>query len=240
MIDSMAGKEPGSPVDEYLYALKSLYGRHANPDNALPMAAYMRHQFEFLGIKSPAVKGLFKQFVADHGLLDVAEIDVLVRELWTWPEREYQYIALLFLDKLQKKLSPDVVPLLEHIITHKSWWDTVDSIASHNVGKLLRQYPETRDDVMSQWRVSDNFWLRRTTLLFQLSYKTDTDEALLFSLIRENQGSSEFFIQKAIGWALREYSKTAPKSVRAFVQAQNLASLSQREALKWMKGKGLA
>jgi 3-methyladenine DNA glycosylase AlkD len=226
-------------MDAYLQAVKALYQQHANPENAVPMKKYMRNQFEFLGIKTPEAKALFKQLVAENGLPDVVEIEPTVRELWTWPEREYQYLALSLLGKLQKQLTPAVVPLLEHLVLTKSWWDTIDSIASHNVGKLLRQYPDHRDGVIGNWRESDNFWLRRVTLLFQLGYKAETDEALLFALVRANSDSSEFFIQKAIGWALREYSKTSPVAVKAFVEKQSLAPLSQREALKWMKTKGL-
>ncbi|PSN19720.1 DNA alkylation repair protein [filamentous cyanobacterium CCP5] len=223
----------------YLQSLQSHYRQHANADTAVPMKKYMQDQFEFLGIKSPEAKLLFRQFVADHGLPETSQIEQLVRELWTWPEREFQYVALMFLDKLQKQLTPDGIPLLEHIITHKSWWDTVDSIAIHHVGKLLRQYPDQRDPVISSWRDADDFWLRRTTLLFQLDYKAETDESLLFDLVTANHDSSEFFIRKAIGWALREYSKTAPDAVKTFVQDQSMAPLSRREALKWMKSKGL-
>ncbi len=202
------------------------------------MKAYMRNQFEFLGIKGPAQKALLKQFVAEQGLPDLAELENMVRSLWTWPEREYHYVALSLLSKRQKQLTPDVVPLLEHLITTHSWWDTVDAIASHNVGQLLLQYPDHREAVITAWRVSENIWLRRTTLLFQLGYKAQTDEALLFSLIQQNQASKEFFIQKAIGWALREYSKVAPEAVQGFVAEAPLAPLSRREALKWLKAKG--
>ena len=222
----------------YLQTLKALYEQQADPGQATPMKQYMRNQFEFLGIKSPAQKALFKQFVTEHGLPERSQLESIVRTLWLWPEREYQYVALAFVDKFQKRLTPDCLPLLEYLITTKSWWDTVDAIASHNVGNLLKQYPSSRGAVINQWRHQDNFWLRRTALLFQLSYKTDTDEGLLFSLVEENQQSREFFIQKAIGWALREYSKTAPDAVQAFVYRTALASLSQREALKWLKAKG--
>lgn len=224
-------------MDAYLQTLKTLFEQQANAENAVPMKKYMRNQFEFLGIKSPKQKALVKQFVAENGLPELSQMDNLVRELWSWPEREYQYVALALLDKLQKRLTPDSVPLLENLITTKSWWDTVDSIAIHNVGKLLKQYPEIRDAVIAPWRNSENFWLRRTTLLFQLSYKAATDEALLFVLVEENRESTEFFIQKAMGWALREYSKTSPKAVQIFVAKTELPSLSQREALKWMKSK---
>lgn len=232
--------QPHEVMDAYLKSLKTLYQQHANPVDAVPMRKYMREQFEFLGIKTPQAKALFKRFLAEQGLPNLADLDPLVRELWTWPEREYQYVALSLLGKLQKQLTPEFVPLLEHIITQKSWWDTVDSIASHNVGRLLKQYPHLRPEVIDQWRHSENFWLRRTTLLFQLGYKADTDASLLFALVAANQDSSEFFIQKAIGWALREYSKTDPTAVKTFVAEQSLAPLSRREALKWLKNHGLA
>jgi 3-methyladenine DNA glycosylase AlkD len=222
----------------YLQRLKDRFEQQADPTQAVPMKAYMRNQFEFLGIKGPAQKALFKQFVAEHGLPGLDQLETIVRSLWTWPEREYQYIALTCLDKRQKQLPPAVVPLLEHLITTKSWWDTVDAIASHKVGKLLKQYPDHRDAVIDAWRHSDDFWLRRTTLLFQLGYKANTDAALLFSLVDQNKASQEFFIQKAIGWALREYSKVAPDAVQDFVASTPLAPLSQREALKWLKAKG--
>ncbi|MFH7242649.1 MAG: DNA alkylation repair protein [Spirulina sp.] len=225
-------------MNTYLAPLKARFEAAANPDQAEPMKKYMRNQFEFLGIKSPAQADLFKQFVAEYGLPNPDQIEAVVKDLWGWPAREYQYVALLILGKQQKHLTPDIVPCLEYLITTKSWWDTVDSLASHGVGKLLRQYPNHRDAVINPWRQSDNLWLRRTTLLFQLGYKAETDTQLLFSLVEENQDSSEFFIQKAIGWALREYSKTAPEAVQDFVSGAALASLSQREALKWLKAKG--
>ncbi|MEM6432863.1 MAG: DNA alkylation repair protein [Cyanobacteria bacterium P01_D01_bin.115] len=225
-------------VEIYLQALKHLYERQANPDAAVAMRAYMRNQFEFLGIKSPAAKGLLRELIMEQGLPEPEHLEAIVKALWGWPEREYQYAALTLLDKLQEKQTLASVPLLAYLITTKSWWDTVDSIAIHNVGKLLRQYPAGRDRTLAPWRCSENLWLRRTTLLCQLDYKTNTDEQLLFALVAENRGSAEFFIQKAIGWALREYSKTAPETVKSFVDSTELAPLSRREALKWMKAKG--
>lgn len=227
-------------MNAYLQSLKKLFEQQANPENAGPMSQYMRNQFPFLGIKSPQQKALFKQFVSTYGLPDAVQIEFLVRELWAWPEREYQYVALSFLSRLKKHLTPEVLPLLEHIIITKSWWDTVDAIASHNVGSLLLRYPEIRDEALAPWRISDNIWLRRTALLFQLGYNAETtDEPLLFEIVLENTESKEFFIQKAIGWALREHSKLRPQAVQAFVAKNNLAPLSRREALKWMKAKGL-
>jgi 3-methyladenine DNA glycosylase AlkD len=196
-------------MDTDLKALQALYQQHANPDNAASMQRYMRDQFEFLGIKSPQANALFKQWVADHGLPEVDRLETVIRALWAWPEREYQYVALTLLDKRQKSLTPAMVPLLEHLIITKSWWDTVDAIASHNVGKLLRQYPDHRDRVIAPWSASENLWLRRTTLLFQLGYKAATDEQLLFTLVRANRDSSEFFIQPEFDkkWSTKRKAK---------------------------------
>lgn len=198
----------------------------------------MRNQFKFLGIKTPEQNALFKQFLAAYGLPELRELEPLLLTLWAWPEREFQYIGGDFLHRFRKQLTPEILPTIETLITTKSWWDTVDGLASRKVGDLFQQFPGEVGEYIHRWRHSDNSWLRRTTLLFQLSYKANTDEALLFSLIKENTSSDEFFIQKAIGWALREYSKTASMAVKQFVTEQTMASLSKREALKWLKAKG--
>jgi 3-methyladenine DNA glycosylase AlkD len=159
--------------------------------------------------------------------------------MWALPEREYQYTAIGLLQGCQKKLVPGHVPLLEYLIVNKSWWDTVDGLAAHQVGRLFTAFPHIRDEHIGRWRRSDNIWLRRTAILFQLDYKAQTDEALLFDIIRENLDSKEFFIQKAIGWVLREYSKTNAESVVKFVNHTALPPLSHREALKWLKNQAL-
>ncbi len=222
----------------YTQSLQTLLSQHANPQEAAPMAKYMRDQFPFLGIKTPTRRSLLKEFVAAYGLPALADLETILRELWQLPEREYQYSALTLLGKLEKKLPPEFVGVLEYLIVTKSWWDTVDSLAGHMMATHFRRFPQVRQKTLPRWRASDNFWLRRTTLLFQLSYKAETDMELLFSLIRENLDSDEFFIQKAIGWALREYSKTDATAVTQFVAATPLAPLSAREALKWLKNQG--
>ncbi|MFZ1396760.1 MAG: DNA alkylation repair protein [Candidatus Promineifilaceae bacterium] len=222
----------------YVQALHDALQPYANPDEAGPMRRYMRHQFPFLGIKTPARKLLLQTFVARHGLPPLVDLATILHDLWALPEREYQYSALTLLDKLNKQLPAEFITILETLIVSKSWWDTVDSLAGHSVAVHLRRYPAIRDATIAAWRVSDNIWLRRTTLLFQLSYKANTDADLLFSLIKENLGSDEFFIQKGIGWALREYSKTDAEAVVAFITTTPLAPLSTREGLKWLKNQG--
>ena len=144
-------------------------------------------------------------------------------------------MAIDLLEKMLKKLPPRAIERFERLTVTNSWWDTVDGLASNVVGVHLQRYPELKDPWIGKWRTSDNFWLRRITLLFQLKYKTQTDVPLLFALIEENRTSNEFFIQKAIGWALREYSKTDSAAVEAFIGQTNLAPLSEREGLKWLE-----
>lgn len=224
-------------MDTYIQLLKAHFSAQAVPEIALPMKKYMRNQFDFLGIKAPQITCLHKQFIEQHGWPDSSQLSSLTKTLWQWPEREYQYLALRFVDHFISQLTPSDLPMLEWLLLNKSWWDTVDSIAIHPVGDLFSRFPIECEPYLEKWRSHENIWLRRTTLLFQLAYKHKTDEALLFSLIKENLGSQEFFINKAIGWALREYSKTAPEAVEQYVKETELASLSHREALKWIKKK---
>jgi 3-methyladenine DNA glycosylase AlkD len=121
------------------------------------------------------------------------------------------------------------------MLVTKSWWDTVDSIAGGTVGVHFRRFPDVRAKYLAKWRASDNFWLRRTTILFQLNYKKDTDFDLLCEIICENLDSKEFFINKAIGWSLRQYARIDPKAVTKFVKSTSLHPLSRREAMKHLQ-----
>lgn len=217
----------------YTRSLKILFEQNANPADAAPMKKYMRGQFEFLGIKTPMRVALQKEFIKDQGLPPSGELDRITRDLWLLPQREFQYAAVSLIGKLEKKLKPDFITTLEHLIVTKSWWDTVDTIAGHAVGTHFKRFPKVKDKYLKKWRKSDNFWLRRTALLFQLGYKEETDFDLLCEIIRENLGSDEFFINKAIGWALRQYAWTNPAPVKKFVKAtKELHPLSRKEALK--------
>ena len=227
-------------MHSYLQPLRAIFEQHADTAQAEPMARYMRNKFDFYGIKAPRRRELFKNFISTFGLPAVEQLDIVLRDLWLQPQREYQHWGLDLLQKFQKQVEPGFVRMLEHLIVTKSWWDTVDALAVHPVGTHFARFPQVRAEYLQRWHSADNFWLRRTTLLFQLRYKTETDNALLFTLIRENCESNEFFIQKAIGWALREYSKTNAAAVNRFAKDTELAALSKREALKWLKRKGAA
>jgi len=203
---------------------------HADKALAGPMEQYMKNHFPFLGIKSPLRKELSKQLFREQEIPDRWEEVVL--QLWELPEREYQYLALDVVGKVKKRLTDSHIRLLEELVTAKSWWDTVDFLASHMAGTILRRHPQTIGPRTSAWMESQNMWLQRTALLFQLSYKQETNQELLFTYVSACTASKEFFIQKAIGWSLREYAKTNPEAVRDFVEKTPLASLSKREALK--------
>jgi 3-methyladenine DNA glycosylase AlkD len=218
----------------YVASLRTLLEQNANLAQAVPMKKYMRDQFEYLGIKSPQLKTLIRQAIKEHGLPSFEELDQMIRELWDLPQREYQYLAISLMERLEKKLPAIAIKTLEYMITHKSWWDTVDNI-SHTVGIHFKRYPEVREKYLAKWRASDNFWLRRTAILFQLDYKAETDFALLKDIVQENLGSNEFFINKAIGWSLRQYARIDPTAVKKFVKSTPLHPLSRREAMKHLE-----
>lgn len=214
-------------------SLKKIYEQNANPAQAIPMKKYMRDQFEYLGIKSPQFSALLKDFIKQNGLPPLDKLDVISRDLWSLPQREFQYAATSLIGRLENKLEPEFITTLEYLLVTKSWWDTVDTLAGSAVGTHFKRFPKVREKYLEKWRKSDNFWLRRTTLLFQLGYKKETDFDLLCEIIHENLGSDEFFINKAIGWALRQYAWTNPAPVKKFVKTtKELRPLSQREALK--------
>ncbi|WP_100487108.1 DNA alkylation repair protein [Sporolactobacillus pectinivorans] len=193
-------------MPDYLKPLVQLFEENQNPDLAGPMTRYMRNQFAFLGIQTPLRRALFKKFLSDNGLPDFERLPEVMAALWAFPQREYQQAGLDLLGKLGKNLDAEHVPMLKRlIVTHAEKW-----IADRNI------------------------WLNRTALLFQLKYKTDTDEDRLFRYIMIHAHSDEFFLQKAISWALREYSKTAPETVKQFIRSHKLMPLSRREGLKWI------
>jgi len=216
----------------YVRRLKALFEKHADAVQAAPMKKYMRDQFEYLGIKTPENVALQKNFYAKYGLPELSDLDEILRDLWILPQREFQYVAVGLLGKFEKQLPAQFIDTIEYLIITKSWWDTVDALAGHTVGTHFQRYPAIRKKYLTRWRKSDNIWLRRTTILFQLGYKKETDFALLCDIIRENLDSKEFFINKAIGWSLRQYAYTDPKAVKKFVKSTQLHPLSRREALK--------
>jgi 3-methyladenine DNA glycosylase AlkD len=222
-------------MNEYVVKLKSLLEKSADPAQAAPMKKYMHDQFEYLGIKTPQRVSLLKEFYARHGLPGVTELDPILRDLWSLPQREFQYAGIGLLERLSDQLPPGFINTIEYLVVTKSWWDTVDSIASGTVGTHFNRHPAVKKKYLAKWRRSKSIWLRRTAILFQLGYKKETDFDMLCEIIRENLGSDEFFINKAIGWALRQYAYADPKAVKIFVKKTDLHPLSRREAMKHLE-----
>ncbi|MED1202389.1 DNA alkylation repair protein [Heyndrickxia acidicola] len=214
--------------------LKSLFKERANKENAASMEKYMKNHFIFLGIKAPVRRDLMKEFYLKTGILKKDFYVDFVKEVWRLSEREYQYAALDYGSKFLRKLDPSHLALLMSFITSKSWWDTVDPLASNFIGTLASRFPELIEQI-DQWAVDENMWLRRTAILFQLKYKGNTDEERLYRNILLNANSKEFFIQKAMGWTLREYSKTNPESVQMFIEKNELPRLTIREGSKYLE-----
>ena len=221
------------PWNRHTYV--QLFKNLSNDQLAEPMKAYMKHHFPFLGIKSPARTEALRNYFSTH---DIPEKPELLEEVWNiyqLPEREYQYVAIALLSKKLKTLFVDDLGFIEKLITEKSWWDSVDSIAPTIVGDIVKRDRKSGEKIMLQWSDSDNMWLNRAAILHQLKYKKDTDEKVLIEIIIKHKNSNEFFIQKAIGWVLREYAKTNPVFVQQFVASHELKPLSKREALKHLK-----
>ncbi|RDW19593.1 DNA alkylation repair protein [Oceanobacillus arenosus] len=218
----------------YINQLIPILAENQNKVDAVKMEKYMRNKFPFLGIRAPERKALMRRFYQETMILkEPFQVD-FVFSLWKQAEREYQNAALDYIERSLKKLEKEHLSLIEKLITTKSWWDTVDLLASKAVGKITRDNPEVIDETIEGWATSDNIWLQRTAILFQLKYKQDTDEKLLYRYIQLHKDSNEFFIQKAIGWALREYSKTNSASVKRFIEGNKLAKLSIREGSKYL------
>ncbi|HNQ67122.1 MAG TPA: DNA alkylation repair protein [Bacteroidales bacterium] len=220
--------------------MKEFFEKYQNPVEAEAMSAYMKNNFPFLGILAPRRKELFKVFFNTFPVPDYDETKMLVKELFNLPEREYHYFALQLIIKHKRKWSPTDIVYFESLILTKSWWDTVDIISSKIISAYFLKYPNLAVAITDSWSHSKNIWLKRVSIIYQLSYKKKTNTEILSRHILENAGHNDFFVQKAIGWALRVYSKTDYKWVLNFIiQNTTLKSLSKREAIKWMDSKGL-
>ena len=215
-------------VEELLENLKAA----ATPDDVPAMKAYMKNKFEFLGVKTPARRKLAKTFFKQQ--TDSVIDWNFINEAWNNPYREFQYAALDYLEIRKKLLTPSDLPRLKKLAQTKSWWDTIDFL-DRLVGSIIARFPETKEIILS-WSCDQDFWLRRLAIDHQLLRKEDTDTELLEKILVNNLGQTEFFINKAIGWALRDYSKTNPDWVRDFIERHQaeMAALSIREGSKYL------
>lgn len=220
----------------FILSLEKAFTENSNSENAAAMSKYMKNNFPFFGIKTVDRRRIFKNIWTENQ----GEVSENPREiallLYSKKERELHYCALEILIKnLKKHYIKEDIQLIEKLITVSSWWDSVDVIAKFILGDYLQQFPLETDTVISRFSNSENMWLNRSAILFQLGYKEKTNFDLLKSVCEKHKTSTEFFIQKAIGWALREYAKTNPEAVKEFVLNSNLKKLSEKEALKNIK-----
>ena len=197
------------------------------------MSKYMQDKFRFLGVRGATRTEIYKKYFPDARNTKTIDWD-FVENCWNKEEREFQYVVVYYLKAMQKFLKREDISRLKYLIVTKSWWDTIDLLAKV-VGSLIIRI-EGYDQIMLEWSKDSNIWLRRVAILYQLSLKDKVDKQVLDKILVNNLGDSEFFINKAIGWALRDYSKYNPEWVREFIKKnkENMANLSIREASKYI------
>ena len=197
------------------------------------MSKYMQDKFRFLGVRGATRTEIYKKYFPDARKAKTIDWD-FVENCWNKEEREFQYVVVYYLKAMQKFLKREDISRLKYLIVTKSWWDTVDLLAKV-VGSLVIRI-EGYDQIMLEWSKDSNIWLRRVAILHQLSFKEKVDEKVLYEILKNNLGDNEFFINKAIGWALRDYSKSNPEWVTKFIEKnrENMANLSLREASKYL------
>ncbi|GAB3720380.1 DNA alkylation repair protein [Flavobacterium koreense] len=208
----------------------------ANRELAIPMENYMKNNFSFLGIKTEERRAIFKENYEKSKSEIKANFRTIAWELFNKNEREFHQCAIdLLVKEFKKNYVLEDIELIENLIITNSWWDSVDVVAKYLLGGYLQQFPNETYDIIERFSNSENMWLNRSAIIFQLSYKEKTNFDLLKSECEKHKESKEFFIQKAIGWALRDYSRFNPSGVSEYVNSSNLKPLSQREALRNIK-----
>ena len=197
------------------------------------MSKYMQDKFRFVGVRGATRTEIYKKYFPDARKTKTIDWD-FVENCWNKEEREFQYAVVYYLKAMQKFLKREDISRLKYLIVTKSWWDTVDLLAKV-IGSLIIRI-KGYDQIMLEWSKDSNIWLRRVAILYQLSLKDKVDKQVLDEILVNNLGDSEFFINKAIGWALRDYSKYNPEWVREFIKKnkENMANLSIREASKYI------
>lgn len=216
--------------------IRSAYKAAANPHDAPDMQRYMKSDMPFYGIKTAVRRKIDKTVFNKYKIKDLVEYERVIRELWSGKYREERYTAIGFAIKYEKFHLMEAIPLYRMMIESGAWWDYVDSIAIYLVGALLRKFPSEMKGELEQWIEDDHLWIRRAAIIAQVSFRADTYHELLFRFCRICMHEKSFWIRKAIGWALRDYSKHEPERVRRFVDEnrENLSGLSLKEASKYI------
>ena len=217
----------------FITTLKQICEANSNKVNGQKQSDYLKNHFPFYGI--PTTKR--REILKDALLLHKEEVSTNFRsifcELYQLPQREMHHMAIdLFLLEIKNKYQIEDILLIEKLITTNSWWDSVDTLAKYAVGGYLERFPEKTYEIIEAFSNADSMWLNRTAIIFQLGYKKNTNFELLRSECEKHKHSTEFFIQKAIGWALREYGSVNPTAVLNYVNSTNLKPLSKKEAIR--------
>lgn len=217
----------------FIQSLENAFKENKHPENAFAMAKYMRNHFSFFGIKTECRRQIFKTIWKENQLEVSKKPREIALELYSKTQRELQYCAIeILIKQLKGNYKKEDIQLIENLIITNSWWDSVDTIAKNILGEYFMELPLETENVIERFSNSENMWLNRSAILFQLGYKQKTNFDLLKSVCEKHKNSDAFFIQKAIGWSLREYAKTNPQVVKKYVINTNLKSLSRKEALK--------
>jgi 3-methyladenine DNA glycosylase AlkD len=225
--------EAGALLD----TLRAALARVANPVHAPAMQAYMKSSMPFLGVSAPALRQACRHVFTGLDFPTAARWRRTVRGVWRgarYREERYAALELTGLPGARSFQTMQALPLYEEMIVTGAWWDYVDALAKHRLGSILRNQPRPMRRALLAWSRDHDIWKRRSAILSQLAFKEATDLDLLYACIEPSLSSREFFLQKAIGWALRQYAWTDPAEVRRYVRAHaaELAPLSRREALK--------
>ena len=207
--------------------------QHKNEEQAQKMSKYMLNKFEYIGIKTPERRKIFKNFFKEYKNEEKIDWE-FVNKCWENKYREFQYVAADYLKNMKDKLTIDDIPRFKQLILKKSWWDTIDNL-DMTIGALALKDSNV-NKILLEWSIDENIWLRRIAIDHQLLRKEKTNTELLEKILKNNLGQAEFFINKAIGWALRDYSKTNPEWVKNFIEKnkEKMAKLSIREASKYL------
>ena len=219
-------------MKNFIKQLENEFEQAANPTIASKQKAYVRNQFEYYGLTTPVRREIQKPFLIKQYLPPKHDLKAIIEVLWNKPQREYLYFSQELVYKYRKEFLKIDIELFEFMVLNKSWWDTIDFIAPKLIGDYFKMYPNQRGKYVEKWLGSQNIWLQRSAILFQLKYKQDLDTELLAYVINSLLGSDEFFINKAIGWILREHGKANPTWVLDFANKTALNKLSRREALR--------
>ena len=221
-------------VEGLVDTAKRLLSGHADPAKAPAMAAYMKTTMPFYGVSGPARRAICREVASQYPPADSDAYREGVLALWAQPHREEKYLAIAYARAFPKMVTATELPLYRRLVVEGAWWDFVDEIAIHLVGHTVRTEPETAWQVVDGWVDDPDMWLRRTAILSQNRSREATDTRRLFDFCLRRSHEREFFIRKAIGWALRDYAKTNPDGVRQFLEEHgtDLSPLSVREASK--------